>query len=103
MGEDKSAAIRALLASSFWPDGIEVGKRYTVKVRDADGAVCTLAVMVDADGDVWLSICDGSGHLVVDLRFPTSSLGGGENPEIRNAILVLMMAIKMGTEGRKKH
>lgn len=98
MNEDK--AIETVLSMMYWPKQLKTNTEYFRVQDDCDGDMNNgLSVTIDVMGDVWIqttSLC----------RFRMISGGGGLSPAVRNALLVLAMAIekdnkenKMGNKG----
>ncbi|MCL4366698.1 hypothetical protein M1563_00820 [Patescibacteria group bacterium] len=98
--EEMIQAIHRILETPFWPQELETDTTYSRLHDDHDGSsVGQLSVLIDSvAGDVWVNtITEMPGDL---LRF-RSSFGGGNSPRVRNALLVLAMAIKLDNEKRK--
>jgi hypothetical protein len=95
---------------SRWPEGLEAMKRYEVECDD-DGRRCDakLAVMVDQQGDVYVSMhaYHDEDRTTENLNpFPVvrmrTGIGGGRNRRTRQALLWLAKAIELdaqSTEG----
>jgi len=83
-----------LLETPFWPDGIDTRTRYFRTHDDCDGEMHKgISVLFSEDGDSWVRTCpDGC-------RFRTYG-GGGMSLRVRNAMLLLALAIKMDNEER---
>lgn len=94
--QEPSEVIRAILERPFWPRQLNVGTEYTRLGDDTSGE---LTVAIAPDADAWITVFSkpdpeefGQSH-----RF-RSGFGGTENEEVRNALLVLAMAIKLANE-----
>lgn len=89
----------ALLGDSMvWPEGLEALVSYSRLHDDHDGTFQgSIAVVIGPDGDA---------HVTVPGRRPCQSLryrtsqGGGRSMRVRNALLILALAIKMDNEER---
>ena len=87
--EDK---IKKILETPFWPEGLESMKRYYITQDDCDGDFTNgLNVTFSEDGDAWVNTEKQS------CRFRTYN-GGGRNLRVRNALIILAIAIKMDNE-----
>lgn len=81
--------INKVLTEPYWPPQLESNKCYITTHDDNDGDIISgaISLIFDICGDAHLSII-GNG-----LRFRTKG-GGGRFPKIRNALLLLAIAIK---------
>lgn len=80
------------------PQGLETNIAYITEHDDTDGELEILSVGIsDLGGDVWMTISPD----VSELRFRSPS-GGGRFPRVRNAILVLMEAIRRENKAREE-
>ncbi len=94
--QEPSEVIRALLETPFWPRLLDVNTTYTRLGDDTSGEV---SVFIAPDADAWITVFSrpdpeesGFAH-----RF-RSGFGGGESEGVRNALLVLAVAIKLANE-----
>ena len=80
--------IDKVLTDYYWPPQLESNKCYTTTHDDNDGDITSgaISLIFDICGDAHLSFIGNS------LRFRTIG-GGGRFPKIRNAILLLAIAI----------
>lgn len=80
--------IDKVLTEHYWPYQLESDKCYVTTHDDNDGDITSgaMSLMFDRCGDVHLSFIGNS------LRFRTIG-GGGNFPKIRNALLLLAIAI----------
>lgn len=92
--------IKELLDHSFWPAGIETMVPYRVQTDDTDGqpGYGWLSIVFSPDGDAHVSATATDG-LPDEVRFRTY-FGGGGHLRVRNACLILAMAMKMDMEGQ---
>ena len=84
--------IRQLLETPFWPDGLKPREHYFRTHDDCDGE--------DHKGVTVLFSDDGDAHIVTPregCRFRTFA-GGGQSPRVRNALIILALAIKADNE-----
>jgi hypothetical protein len=78
-----------------WPKELRAGEPYVRLHDDHDGTYeGELMVYITPDGDAWVSTDGRLGHT---LRFRTSA-GGGNSPLVRNALVLLALAIKRENE-----
>jgi len=91
-----------LLETPHWPAGIEVDERYTR--FDDDTRKGHIALLISNDGDAWLDLLsqldeeDPYSH-----RFRMPMIGGGQSPRVRQALLILALAIKKDNEEHPQH
>jgi len=82
-----------ILETPFWPESVDAMKSYFITHDDCDGDISEgLRVTISNDGDVWVS--DTIRRSMVSCRFRTHA-GGGRSLRVRNALLILAMAIKL--------
>lgn len=96
--EAAAQAVTKVLESDFWLPTLSVGTLYERQHDDTDGKPdggC-IHVIVGADGDAWVWT---DTHQSLRFRAP---LGGGRNPRVRNALLVLAEAIRLDNEDEAK-
>jgi len=87
--------IYEILDEPFWPKDLEAMNAYERTHDDCDGDRSQLlTVMFSGDSDAWIKT--NCPHYM-SLRFRTP-LGGGMSPRVRNALLILAMAIKKDNE-----
>lgn len=94
--DEVEIALRALSATHATQQGMEQPIKWP-KARDVgrfgdmspDGSI---RVGLDADNDVYVSICDGTS--VADIEFCTPGGGGGRSSRTRMALIALMCAIE---------
>ncbi len=93
ISQEPSEVLRAILERPFWPRQLDTGTSYTRLGDDTSGE---LTVAIAADADAWIAVFSkpdpeefGLSH-----RF-RSGFGGGESERVRNALLVLALAIKL--------
>lgn len=87
-------ALREWLEAPTWPEGLEAREGYARREDDSDGS---LRVVIDDDGDAWISVLGvRPGH---GLRFRTLA-GGGSSRRTRAALLLLAKAIQLDNEER---
>lgn len=93
--------IGELIEFPFWPEGIEPRVRYRVQTddTDADPAYGWLSLVFSIDGDAHLSGTARNG-LPDEIRFRTFG-GGGSHLGVRNACLILAVAMKRDMEGQR--
>jgi len=92
--------IEKILETPFWPQNIETMKPYFITHDDCDGDKSEgLRVTISNDGDVWIS--DTINRPMTSCRFRTHG-GGGRSLRVRNALLILAMAIKIDSETDNK-
>jgi hypothetical protein len=90
---DISKTIHKILEEPFWPEEIDSNEPYTRVHDDCDGDMSqTLSVTFSIDGDAWVTT-----EFSASRRFRTYQ-GGGMSLRVRNALLILAMAIKKDNE-----
>lgn len=91
--------VEELLDFPFWPEGLESMMPYRVQTDDTDGnpAYGWLSVVIGPDGDAHLSVT-ATDLLPDEIRFRTFA-GGGSHLRVRNASLLLAVAIKKDMDG----
>lgn len=91
--------IKTLLETPFWPGDITTNATYFRTHDDCDGERREgLAVYFAEDGDAYIKITVPA---LKSCRFRTV-LGGGNSQRVRNALLLLAVAIKLDNEENKK-
>jgi hypothetical protein len=87
---------RRVLENPFWIPDLKTMECYSRLHDDHDGTYNgSINVTISEDGDVWFRII---GERNSDsLRF-RMSLGGGMSPRVRNALMILALAIKLDNE-----
>ncbi len=94
MNEDK--AIETVLSMMYWPKELKTNSEYFRTQDDCDGDLSNgLSVTIDIMGDVWVTTTKNS------CRFRMTAGGGGLSPAVRNALLVLAMAIEKDNKENK--
>lgn len=91
--------VKELLDLPFYPTEIEPMVRYKVQTDDTDEdpAFGWLSIVFGPDGDAHVSATARNG-IPDEIRFRTFG-GGGSHLRVRNACLILAMAIKKDMEG----
>lgn len=85
-----------VLNNPFWIPEIETNKLYARLHDDHDGTrKGSIGINFSIDGDAWVNI-DPS-ETIGSLRFRTF-YGGGQSPRVRNALMMLALAIKLDNE-----
>ena len=93
---DPEKAIDCVLNMKHWPKALSSKGYYYIPHDDNDGDVGKgISVVFSEDGDAWVNISDPSG-----CRFRTY-IGGGRSLRVRNALMVLALAIKADVEDRE--
>jgi hypothetical protein len=100
--QDSSSVIRALLETSFWPRLLKSMEHQT---RVSDDSSSELSVVFTPDGDGWIDVLTKPDpkEVTTVLRFRMPILGGGDSERVRNALLVLALAIKLDNEAKPQH
>ena len=95
---EPSEVIRALVETPFWPRLLETGVSYT---RLGDDTSSKISVAIAPDADAWITVFSDLDpeEASFSQRF-RSGFGGGESERVRNALLVLALAIKLENEAR---
>lgn len=90
--------LRKLLNILPWPNGLEAKKVYSRVQDDHDGSFeGEIQVIIGSDGDAWVKTTrPRNGDLI---RFRTL-FGGTMSPRVRNALMILALAIKLDNEER---
>lgn len=97
--DDIPGTIEALLESNFWLHDLKTGKHYRRLHDDDDGTKQgEIVVMFADDGDVCVFVSNEDGSLSDILRFRMPGLGGGRSHRVRNALLILAVAVKLDEE-----
>ena len=96
VGEISIKDIKKILETPFWPQQLTIDTQYSRLHDDHDGTgVGSVSVSFDFNGDGY--ICTHTEIPGSSLRFRTE-LGGGMSLRVRNALLVLALAIQLDTE-----
>ena len=95
---EPSEVIRALVETPFWPRLLETNISYA---RQGDDTSSEISIAITRDADTWVSVFSDTDPDEISLsqRF-RSGFGGGESERVRNALLVLALAIKLENEAR---
>jgi len=84
--------IHKILDEPFWPDTLNADGSYFRTHDDNDGELAAgTTVAFSPDGDAWLWTTTQSG---ISCRYRMPFTGGGRSPRVRNALLILAMAIQ---------
>lgn len=63
-----------------------------------------ISVVFSRDGDAWVGIDpDPDENMTHTLRFREPTTGGGESPRVRQALMILAMAIKADNEDQRQN
>lgn len=93
---DIENTLEKILNSDFWIKSLKTQKDYFRTHDDCDGDMSQgVSVSIRPDGDVYVSTT----HKEVGCRFRMPFLGGGLSPRVRNALLILAMAIDLDNKG----
>jgi len=85
--------IHKILEEPFWPENLSTKESYVRVQDDCDGDQSQiLMVSFSQDSDAWIQTLHNT-----PLRF-RGPFGGGMSPRVRNALLILAMAIKKDNE-----
>ncbi|MFA6227645.1 MAG: hypothetical protein WC668_00435 [Patescibacteria group bacterium] len=86
-----------VLKNPFWIPELTVEQVFERIHDDHDGKFTgRLMVQFTRDGDAWITT---DGHRGPPLRF-RAPLGGGSSPRVRNALMLLALAIKLDNQER---
>ena len=86
---------RRVLEHPFWISDLQTSEVYERIHDDHDGTKeGRLMVQFTLDGDVWITTDKHQGH---SMRFRTFG-GGGQSQRVRNALMILALAIKLDNE-----
>lgn len=86
-------AIYEILDTDFWPKDLSTDESYVRVHDDCDGNYTqTICVGFSHDGDAWVTI---PSNRILRFRGP---FGGGMSSRVRNALLILAVAIKKDNE-----
>jgi hypothetical protein len=92
-----TSVLHKILEGFPWPSELRTMTPYRRLHDDHDGTrEGELIVQFTPDGDAWVYIDKLQG---ASLRFRFSS-GGGNSPRVRNALVLLALAIKLDSEDR---
>ena len=87
--------LNSILQGFPWPPELVTGTHYRRLHDDHDGMrEGELIVAFSADGDAWIYT---DKHQGPTLRFRSPS-GGGHSPRVRNALIILALAIKLDSD-----
>jgi hypothetical protein len=93
--KDISKAIKKILETPFWPPMLNPYQPYFRTQDDCEGDKSEgISVTIGEDGDAWVF----TNTKMHSCRYRMPFLGGGRSPRVRNALLILAMAIKMDNE-----
>ena len=99
--EHPEEVIRVLLEAAFWPKSLKTNTQYSR--YDDDTYMGHISVVFSGDSDGWLDIMsEKDPEDMFSHRF-RNFFGGGQSERVRNAILILAMAIKLDNEDRPQH
>ncbi len=90
--------LRRILENPFWIDSLETNTTYSRLHDDRDGTKTgSINVIFSEDGDTWIKI----EHEIPggSLRF-RNDFGGGESLRVRNALIMLALAIDLDNQER---
>lgn len=95
--ENIDEEIKKILETPFWPQGVDSDRAYFRTHDDCDGnTMFGTGVAFSQDGDAWIwTTAQFAGS---SCRYRMPMIGGGRSPRVRNALLILAMAIKMDNE-----
>jgi hypothetical protein len=89
--DDFSEKVKDVLNAVEWIPELETNCNYFRTHDDCEGDMSQgLSVVFSMDGDAWVSTRYGQ-----SCRFRMPFMGGGRSPRVRNALMILAMAIKM--------
>lgn len=96
------AILHELLGSAFWPQILDTKTGYRRVSDDTSGDI---TVVFSQDGDGWVEVTSHLDPKEPSLihRFRTPLFGGGESEYVRNALLILAIAIKRQNELHPQH
>ncbi len=94
--EEIIEGIYRALDHPFWIPALN-GKKSFVRIHDDHEGTCKgkIGITIGKDSDVWVGV--EPSHDLGSLRFRTSR-GGGNSQRVRNALLILALAIKLDNE-----
>jgi hypothetical protein len=93
MVQEMKKLVHKILETPFWPEDLQTMKEYFRTHDDCDGELGNgIVVTISTDGDVWVDTCPGG------CRFRMPMTGGGLSPRVRNALLLLAVAIKLDNQ-----
>jgi len=85
--------VHKVLETPFWPEDLQTMKQYFRTHDDCDGELSNgIVVTISTDGDAWVETCPGG------CRFRMPMTGGGLSPRVRNALLLLAVAIQLDNQ-----
>jgi hypothetical protein len=94
------AMVKKVLETPFLPDEIVAEKCYFRTHDDCDGNKHEgVSVTITPDGDAWVETRCKS---FSSCRYRMPMLGGGNSPRVRNALLLLAVAIKLDNDASKE-
>ncbi|OHA89858.1 MAG: hypothetical protein A2741_03005 [Candidatus Zambryskibacteria bacterium RIFCSPHIGHO2_01_FULL_43_27] len=92
-------AVDILLETPFWPKSLNDRTLYRRRSDDTDGADDAISVTFSSDGDGWIEVESSydpeSTNISLSQRFRMPLWGGGRSPHVRNALLILAVAISL--------
>jgi hypothetical protein len=93
MVKDYNKMAYEILEAPYWPKDLSSKESYFRTHDDCDGELHKgIAVGFTCDGDAWIY----PGREPYRYRMPC--VGGGRSPRVRNALLLLALAIKLDNE-----
>ena len=96
MTKDIQRMARKVLETPFCPDGVSFSSNHFRTQDDCDGDYSSgVNVIVGPDGDAWIGATCELGEMC---RYRIPVIGGGRSPRVRNALLLLALAIDLDNE-----
>ena len=88
--------IRSVLEQPFWLPDLKPGEHYFRTHDDCEGELQNgIKVIFSEDGDAWV---ETTSEPFTTCRYRMPIIGGGRSPRVRNALLILALAIKLDNE-----
>ena len=105
MPRKKKKPIDRILDSLDWQEAWkEIPSAGPAQVRyEDDSPKGRLAVLFSGDMDAWVEILPDPDEMKSVLRFRVTEIGGGESARVRQALMILAMAIKADNEDRPQN
>ncbi len=92
--------VRRVLENPFWIPDLNTEESYRAVHDDTDGTnTGSITISFSPDGDIWVNA--EPNHNGGPLRFRTF-FGGGKSPRVRNALMILALAIKLDNNQNPK-
>jgi len=85
---------KIVLEEPYWIQGLSTDEYYERAHDDAEGTSTGIISVIISHGDIFVTTDDRKRNL---LRFRIDS-GGGESLRVRNALMILALAIKLDNE-----